>query len=95
MPRKIIYTLEAEEDYDSAVDYYEQKRDGLGFEFVERMIQAENFIKNNPKACQKINDKYPYRRYVMNQFPYSIFYQENEGIIKIVAISGQSQKPKF
>ena len=67
----IIFHPEAENDLNSTIDFYNRKVSGLGLEFLEEIERVINLIDKKPDRWLVL--KYWGRRYVVKQFPYSIF----------------------
>lgn len=77
---KSLLTSAASRDIERVADWYEQRRDGLGLEFTDRVLDAIEAIERNPLAYTKvIGDA---RRTLLDQFPYALWYKvENDAII--------------
>ncbi len=69
---KIIVRREAQLEVQEAFRYYEDKSDGLGFEFLRSLDASLQSIKRNPSAYQTIYKEA--RRVLLRKFPYAIFY---------------------
>jgi plasmid stabilization system protein ParE len=82
------YTLtirkEAEFDIDEQFDYYEEKREGLGHDFLLCIEEALDKLQRNPLVYCKIHKEL--RRIPIRRFPYRIFYfvQNNNVIVMAV-----------
>jgi toxin ParE1/3/4 len=76
----VIVRPRAEADLENAKNWYEERREGLGREFVVAARLAVERIRANP-------ERYPvyyreFRRVLLSRFPYKIFYRfERERII--------------
>lgn len=92
---KLFLTSEAEADLDEVIEYYEQIRLGLGYEFYLSYKEAEKLILCNPKLFACIEGEV--RRALTNKFKYSIFYHiiENQQIVEVLAIIHTSRDPKY
>ncbi|MES9993421.1 MAG: type II toxin-antitoxin system RelE/ParE family toxin [Candidatus Thiodiazotropha sp.] len=78
------YTLtirkEAEFDIDEQFDYYEEKRKGLGHDFLLCIEEALDKLQRNPLAYRKLHKDL--RRIPIRRFPYRIFYfVKNKNVI--------------
>ena len=89
----IIFHPEAENELNSTIDFYNRKVSGLGLEFLEEIERVINLIDKNPERWLVL--KYRVRRYVVKQFPYSIFYISDSNRIYVVAIAHQKRKPFY
>ncbi len=77
---------------DSAT-YYESKIPGLGTDFLKEFRQALNLFQKNPEIGVVIEA--PYRRVVLNRFPFSIIYRFKGATLRIVAVAHQHRKPGY
>jgi plasmid stabilization system protein ParE len=85
---------DAEDELERAHDYYEQKRAGLGREFVYEFRRGVDRILENPKSWAPLDE--PYRRYRLHRFPYGVVYRQSAANeILIVAVMNLSQKPGY
>jgi plasmid stabilization system protein ParE len=89
---KISFLDAARSELDDAIDYYEERRSGLGFEFAEEVEQALERINHYPEAWSPLSLRV--RRCIVNRFPYSVIYENRSEIIIIVAIQHHNQKPE-
>ncbi|MEJ2424987.1 MAG: type II toxin-antitoxin system RelE/ParE family toxin [Candidatus Thiodiazotropha sp.] len=82
------YTLtirkEAERDIDEQFNYYEEKREGLGHNYLLCIEEALGKLQRNPLAYRKIHNEL--RRLPIKRFPHRIFYlvQNNNVIVTAV-----------
>jgi toxin ParE1/3/4 len=92
--RPVIIHGEAIEELDGAVAYYEDQKVGLGLDFLVEVEQALGKIQQNPNlgAVYKVTGL---RRYVIQQFPFLIFYAELEEYIWVVAIAHGKRRPDY
>lgn len=92
---KIKFLQLAEQELGEAVEYYEDQKPGLGFEFFEEVWAVIERIKQYPTAWQFISQRT--RRCQTHRFPYGVIYQvrEEEDEILIVAVAHLHQKPSY
>jgi toxin ParE1/3/4 len=85
---------EAIEELDAAISYYEERKVGLGLDFLAEVEQTLGKIQQNPNlgAAYKVAGL---RRYVIQRFPFLIFYKEFEEFIWIVAIAHGKRRPDY
>lgn len=81
----------AQSEFDDTIDYYEQQRSGLGFEFAEEVEQALERINHYPEAWSPLSSRV--RRCLLNRFPYSVIYETRSELLIIVAIQNNRRKP--
>lgn len=84
---------EVYEDIKESYDWYENQILGLGDKFIEDLENGYVSIENFPNTWA--NFQYGFKRYILNKFPYSILYKQNNNIIYIIAIMHNSRKPNF
>ncbi|MCP3964241.1 MAG: type II toxin-antitoxin system RelE/ParE family toxin [bacterium] len=90
---KLKFHPAARIELNEAVDYYEERRSGLGWEFYEEVQDTIRRILGFPGAWQRLSAKT--RRCLTNRFPYGVVYQVEADEVRIVAISHQSRKPGY
>jgi len=88
---KIRYVDAADTEFRDAIDYYNQQRPGLGFEFSDEVRDAIARIQNYPLAWTPLSKRT--RRAQVHRFPYSIIYEVRGDLIIIVAIQHHRRKP--
>lgn len=85
---------EAFEDIQKAVDYYNQKQDGLGKRFFYTVDQHFDFLKKNYTSCAVRYDDI--RCMKVKKFPYAIHYQilMQQKTVSIKAVFCTYQNPE-
>ena len=84
----VIVRPEAEDDLKEAYSWYEDKRIGLGYDFLLQVDAGLNFIARNPNI-HPIEYKGT-RKHLVKRFPYKIIYLvQNEQIIVLAVIHGR------
>ena len=92
MVAELIIAPEAQQDVDEAYSWYEDRRPGLGEEFlgcVDVCIQA---ICRMPELFVKVHEEY--RRALVRRFPYAIFYEYTGEKVIVYSIFHTSRDPK-
>lgn len=88
MKYKIIIRPEAENDLKEDFSWYEDKREGLGHNFLLQVEAGLKFIEINPEACP--SEYKGARKHFIKRFPYKIIYLlEGETIIVLAVIHGK------
>lgn len=92
--KPVIIHSEAREELDSAIAYYEEQKAGLGLDFLSEVEEALSKIQQNANlgVTYKV---FGLRRYVMQRFPFLIFYAEFEKFIWVVAIAHGKRRPDY
>ena len=73
------------------IAYYNNRREGLGYEFAAEFKQTLNRIKYYPEAWSPLSSQV--RRCHLNRFPYSVIYEVRREVIVIAAIQHHSKEP--
>ncbi|MGB3514891.1 MAG: type II toxin-antitoxin system RelE/ParE family toxin [Elainellaceae cyanobacterium] len=92
--KPLVLHSEAIAELDGAVAYYQDQRSGLGLDFLSNVEQAFGKIQQHPELGTPYTVR-GLRRYVLQRFPFSIFYAELEACIWIVAIAHSKRKPNY
>lgn len=96
MLKKFVIDIEPEafDDIQKAVDYYNQKQDGLGKHFFNMVDQHFDFLKKNYTTCDVRYDNI--RCMKVRKFPYAIHYQilEQQKTVSIKAVFCTYQNPE-
>ncbi len=91
----MTYTLtlrkEAELDIDAQFDFYEQKRRGLGHDFLLCVEEALDKLHRNPLIYRKLHKEL--RRLPIRRFPYRVFYLVQDQHITVIAIFHARKDP--
>ena len=84
---------EAQEEYESAVVWYEQQQPGVGrrfFDAVENAIGgAAQFPERHPLLEQDV------RRHLVRGFPYSVLYAPERDYMLILAVMHHHREPGY
>ena len=89
----IKFLSEAEDELIEAIDYYNEQKVGLGFEFDEEVRNTLKRIVQYPEAWPPISKRT--RRCRTKRFPYGIVYQIRDGMILIVAVMHLHREPNY
>jgi plasmid stabilization system protein ParE len=88
----IIIGKAAEEEFQTAVEYYNQESPGLGFEFAAEVRAGFQRVKDFPNAWPVFHNSC--RRCYLQRFPYGILYQVYPDKIFVAAIMHLKRDPK-
>jgi hypothetical protein len=84
---------DAKEELSAAEIRYDEACEGLGFEFYEAIERAISEIARYPLRWPK--DRISVRRFLVDRFPYRIFYLVRKSEIVVVAIMHTSRRPGY
>jgi plasmid stabilization system protein ParE len=88
---EIFVQREAQLEVQEIFDYYEQKSEGLGFEFMRSLDAALQSVRRSPLSYQTIYKES--RRVLLRKFPYALFYVVEETRIVVIACFNQKRDP--
>jgi len=89
----IRYLKYAKLEFHDSIKYYETQQKGLGKRFDSSIQKSINTILEFPNAFHKIDDNI--RKYVVDKFPYNIYYLIEEDTIVILSIASQRKDPLY
>ena len=89
----IVFHPSASEELNNIVDYYQDCRVGLGYDFLEEVNASIKRIQVYPEAWGQFSRRT--RRCLLHRFPYYVVYQIVDNEIRIIAISHSHQKPNY
>jgi plasmid stabilization system protein ParE len=95
MKRTLRVLPEAEAELQSAATWYEEKRPGLGIEFVAVVDGAFESILENPEACPAWRADRPYRNRFLKRFPYVVFFRMDAATVEIIAVAHAKRRPGY
>lgn len=84
MAAELIIAPEVEQDIVEAYAWYENRRIGLGEEFLSRVDACIQAILRNPEMHRVVHENY--RRGLVRRFPYAVFYECANGIVTVYCI---------
>jgi toxin ParE1/3/4 len=92
--KPVVVHPDARAEWDHAIGYYESKVTGLGLDFHTKVEQALQKIQQAPQVWPRHRDP-RFRKYVMERFPYLIFYMERAEDIWIMAVAHAKRRPDY
>ena len=84
---------EAEEEFRAAIDYYEDREAGLGYDFSLEVFTAIQNIIAQPSAWPVMEDDV--RRCLVNRFPFGVLYSLEPTGVFVVAVMHQRRQPDY
>jgi plasmid stabilization system protein ParE len=82
---------EARDEFDAAVDWYEQQRPGLGSAFLDPVRDVFGRIAANPQLHGIVYQDV--RKAVVRKFPYVVLYKEEAGEVIVIAVFHSKRDP--
>lgn len=92
MRYKLVVSPEAESDIEKAFEWYEDRREGLGRDFVFEARISIRKITEHPLLYPIARSKT--RRLLLDRFPYSMFYTVIGDVVKVIACIHQRRSPR-
>jgi len=89
---------EADEELLEAARWYEQRRRGLGLDFLAAIGAAVELIQRYPAGGSRVpgvKDEVPARRLVLRRFPYAVVFLELEAEIRVLAFAHHRRRPGY
>jgi plasmid stabilization system protein ParE len=88
---ELILAAEAELDLAEAYAWYENRRSGLGEEFLSSVDACMEGIRRHAEMYPVIHEGY--RRALIRRFPYAVFYELSHDKVTIYAVFHTSRNP--
>ncbi|MBV5307069.1 MAG: hypothetical protein J0652_10285 [Desulfobulbaceae bacterium] len=89
----VLFHPEAVEEFNEAIEYYEDIESGLGFDFAIEIYSAVQRAVEFPKAWVIIDGEI--RRTLVRRFPFGVLYSEEHEQIFVVAIMNFHRNPDY
>ena len=93
MSRNLVIRRLAELDAADASDWYNQQQPGLGAEFIDQLDAELHLIVEAPERWPVYHRNM--RRYLMRRFPFGIYYEFDEHVVRVAAIMHGARDPAF
>jgi plasmid stabilization system protein ParE len=87
--------VEALDEFEEAVAWYQGRRPGLGFEFTAEIERIVASISERPLAYPQWQPEDPVRRALASRFPYAVFFDVEPQRIVVLAIAHQNRRPGY
>ncbi|MCG6937312.1 MAG: type II toxin-antitoxin system RelE/ParE family toxin [Gammaproteobacteria bacterium] len=84
---------EAENEFNKAIDYYEEMELGLGYDFAQEVYSTIIRSVKLPKAWTVLDGDI--RRSLVRRFPYGVLYSEEQEGIFIIAVMHLHRNPGY
>ena len=91
MAVRLVLSPETEVDIREAYDWYENRRFGLGEEFLSCVDACLQRICRMPELHAKVHQDY--RRVLVRRFPYAVFYEYASETVTVCSVFHTSQDP--
>jgi toxin ParE1/3/4 len=81
----------ADLDVESAFDWYEGERPGLGLEYLDELHAVYSRIADGPLRYQHLQSGI--RRALLKRFPYAVYFAIEQDVVVVVAVLHASRDP--
>ena len=92
MKKPLIVRSEAEADLYEAYQWYEDRLQGLGSEFLRCVDALMTSIEGNPERYQVVY-RGVVRRALTRRFPYGVYFIEGERSVSVIAVIHAKRSP--
>lgn len=91
--KRVEFHPAAQEEFLSAVEFYEARSPGLGGGFMRAVNRATDSVVEFPESGRQFGRRL--RRVLVNGFPYGLLYRGEPDRIFIVAVAQLSRRPGY
>lgn len=92
MPLKAELSRHCQADLQQAFDFYEQRKPGLGTEFLANFESFISEIPGHPELGKRSHGNL--RKFVLTRFPFIVYYSVTDDYVRIIACLYGGQKPQ-
>lgn len=94
---KVQFLPDAAAEVTEAMQWYEDRRSGLGADFLVAVDAAVALIARWPEAPPLIRRVRgtPVRRAAISRFPYGLVYYQRAHVLRVVAVAHSRRKPRY
>jgi len=91
MAADLVLAPEVEQDIGEAYAWYEDRRPGLGEEFLSCVDACIQAVCRMPEMHAEVHEHY--RRALVRRFPYAIFYEYSGGSVTVYCVFHTARDP--
>jgi plasmid stabilization system protein ParE len=92
MSLPLVFHPDVQPEMDDAYQWYEQKKAGLGDDFLAEVELVFDRISRMPEAHSVVIQDV--RRALPRRFPYAVFYRAHTDRVEVIAVYHTSRDPK-
>ena len=92
MPRRWIVRPLAESDIERAAAWYENRRTGLGFRFLDATDQLLARLRVSPLQFPLVSTDV--RRALLHTFPYAVYFRAIDDVVVVLAVLHLRRDPR-
>jgi len=90
---RLRFRPQVEDEIDDAIRWYEERREGLGWQFYAQLLDLFAEIGRNPSRCPWVDETF--RRCRLDTFPYSVIFDPAAEPVVVYAVTHQSRDPGY
>jgi plasmid stabilization system protein ParE len=91
MAARVVLAVEVQQDIDESYTWYEQRRIGLGEEFLSSVDALVHATCHFPEVHPIVHESY--RRGLVHRFPYAVFYEYANDTVTVYGVLHTSRDP--
>jgi hypothetical protein len=95
---KLRLLAQAEEEAEQAAHWYEDRKDGLGFDFLDALTRGLEKIEQNPQSyalTETLQATREVRQFLLGRFPFAIIYELRSDEVLVLAIAHVRRRPDY
>jgi toxin ParE1/3/4 len=92
--KPVVFHRAARAELDEAVGYYEEQCGGLGLDLQDKIEHAVAMIQRHPQTWPH-HGRTKFRKYLLERFPYVVFYWDRPDAIWIMAVAHAKRRPNY
>jgi plasmid stabilization system protein ParE len=90
---RVIFSPEARAEFDEAVEYYDQQRQGLGGELRAEVREFLPRLQRSPLTFPV--ERGEVRRLILARFPYKLLYSVESDHVYVIALAHRRRAPAY
>lgn len=92
--KPVRFHSEARSELEVSVFYYDELQAGLGTSLFDEIFGAAEKLSHFPNLGARYKET-NYRRLVLRNFPYSLYYRETSHFVWVVAVAHAKREPDY
>ncbi len=93
--KRVVLTRGARFELRAAAHWYSEQEPGLGEEFIAEIDRVLTQLAGDPQRYPVWRADRPYRKALVDRFPYAIVFLDERDQTRVLAIAHQKRKPGY
>jgi plasmid stabilization system protein ParE len=93
MSLPLVLRRAARKEFDAAADWYEQRRSGLGPQFIAEVERIFDRVVDNPEFYPLVHRDI--REALVRRFPYVVYYRVESARVVVIAVIHGARNPSI